>query len=134
MKNRQGITLIDVNKLKCHEQVVEIHVDEVMNQIISDGYLKRPVIAEDTNYIILDGHHRFMALKRMGVKKIPVFLVHYKSSTIRVYLRRKELMKDFIKEIVLKRGADGNVFPPKTTRHLIKNRPKQINYVLRKLY
>jgi len=133
MKNRQDITLIEVNKLKCHEQVVESHVKEVMKQIETDGYLKRPVIAEDTNYIILDGHHRFTALKRMGVRKIPVFLVHYESDSIRVFLRRKELMKDLIKEIVLKRGAERILFPPKTTRHLIKNRPKIINYPLEKL-
>jgi L-serine kinase (ADP) len=133
MKNRQKITLIDVNKLKCHEQVVESHVEEVIDQIKTDGYLKRPVIAEDTNFVILDGHHRFTALKRIGAKKIPVYLVHYKNNSIRVYLRRKELLKDFIKEIVLKRGAEGILFPPKTTRHLIKNRPKIIHYSLNKL-
>lgn len=128
---KQKIILISVNKLKCHEQVVESHVVDVMNKIKLDGHLKRPVIAEDTHYVILDGHHRFTALKRMGVRKIPVFLVHYKSDAIRVYLRRKELMKDFIKEVVLKRGAEGILFPPKTTRHLIKNRPNAINCSLK---
>jgi hypothetical protein len=108
-------------------------VEELMRRIKLDGCLKRPVIAEDAYYIILDGHHRCAALKRMGVSKIPVFLVHYKSSAIRVYLRRKKLMMDVIKEIVLKRGAGGILFPPKTTRHLIKDRPKPVNYPLEKL-
>lgn len=131
MKN--GIALVDVNKLKCHEQVVESRVAELEERIKGDSCFKRPIIVAKKSLVILDGHHRFHALKRMGIRKIPCQLVDYQNGEVRVYLRRKELMDQFIKEVVVRMAKAGRLFPPKTTRHLIKKRVGMINFPLKNL-
>ncbi|TSC53684.1 MAG: transcriptional regulator [Microgenomates group bacterium LiPW_16] len=131
MKN--GVVLLDIDKLKCHEEVVGNHVEELRGRIRRDGCLKRPIVVTKNSLVILDGHHRFQALKRMGITKIPAQLVDYKNGEVRVYLRRKELLIQLIKEAILKRVEEGKLFPPKTTRHLIKNRAGVINFSLEKL-
>ena len=128
-----SIVLVNIDKLKCHEEVVEEHVEILRRQMMEDGRLKRPIIVDKNSLVILDGHHRFTALKRMGYKKIPVQVVDYNSQDVRVYLRRKELMIELVKEAVLKKVKDGKLFPSKTTRHLIKGRIGKINYSIKNL-
>jgi ParB-like chromosome segregation protein Spo0J len=82
---------------------------------------------------VLDGHHRLNALKKLGYKKIPVFLVNYRSKDIRVYLRRKNIFMDLLKKMVIKSGKEKRLFPDKTTRHLLKYRPKNIKVDLKML-
>jgi ParB-like chromosome segregation protein Spo0J len=119
--------------LKCHEQVVEGRVEELRERIKDDGKLKRPIVVEKSSLVILDGHHRYHALKRMGLIKIPVQLVDYNNGEVRVYLRRKELLVELIKEAVLQRAREGRLFPNKTTRHLIKKRAGIINFPIGQL-
>lgn len=132
MKNR--VVLIKVDKLKGHEKTNLRRLRSLMVEIVSDGCLKRPVVVDRKTLVILDGHHRHKVFKMLGLRKIPVFFVDYLGNNkVRVYLRRKELMVELIKEAVLKRALKGRLFPEKTTRHLIKNRPAKINYSLKKL-
>jgi len=131
MKN--NIKLLDVDKLKCHEEVVEEHVEQLRRRITEDRRLKRPIIVDKKSLVILDGTNRYHVFQRMGIKKIPVQLVDYSDGEVRVYLRRKELLVELIKEAVLRRGEEGRLFPNKTTRHLIKKRAGIINYSLEKL-
>ncbi len=126
-------SLLDINKLKCHERVEKSHVVELAKRIRLDCMLKRPIIVAKKSLVILDGHHRYTALKRMGYKKIPAQLVDYHDGEVRVYLRRKELLIELIKEAVLRRAEEGRLFPNKTTRHLIRKRTGVINYSLGKL-
>lgn len=127
------VFLLDIDKLKCHEQVGEEGVAELEKEILDDGLLRRPIIVAKDSLVILDGHHRYQVLKRMGIKKIPVQLVDYGDGEVKVYLRRKQLIMGMIKELVVKRANEGKPFPSKTTRHLIKKRMGPINYPLKKL-
>ena len=132
MNNR--IVLIDIKKLKSHEETNKKHLQGLIIKIKQDGFLKNPVVVEDINFIILDGHHRVAALKQMGVDKIPAFLVDYKSNKIRVTLRRKEFVINDIKQTVINYCKEGKIFPSKTTHHFIEGRPKDINYKISKLF
>jgi ParB-like chromosome segregation protein Spo0J len=127
------IILIEINKLKPHEAVNSQHLRKLVSEIKKEGKLKNPVVVDKKSLVVLDGHHRLEALKILGCRKIPVFLVNYKSKEIRVYLRRKELLMKLIKEAVISRGKNGKLFPYKTTRHLLKKRPKGINVDLKEL-
>ena len=128
------ITLIDINKLKRHEEINQRHLLEIFFRLKKDGLLKHPVVVDKKNFIILDGHHRVAALKQLGVNKIPSFLVNYQDKNIRVVLRRKEFFFEDIKQAVIDYCLKGKIFPSKTTKHLIKNRPRNINYKISKLY
>jgi len=130
---KTSVVLLPINQLKNHEAVYQGQVRKLVREISRDGCLKNPVVADKKTKVLLDGHHRVAALKKLGVRKAPVFLVDYKSRRIKVYLRRKELMADLIKEAVVKVGLSDRVFPYKTTRHLLKSRPKNINVRIEKL-
>lgn len=131
---KDKVVLVDIDKLKIHEAVDKKKVEGLERQIKKDGFLKNPVVADKKTLVVLDGHHRLAALKKMGAKKIPVFLVDYKSNKVRVYLRRKKLMIKIIKEKVIEMGLSNRVFPFKTTRHLLSFRPRNINIKIKKLF
>ncbi|PIS08795.1 hypothetical protein COT75_04920 [Candidatus Beckwithbacteria bacterium CG10_big_fil_rev_8_21_14_0_10_34_10] len=120
------IKLVDINKLNTHEAVVKDRVNQVFESIKLSGLLINPVVVDQKTLIVLDGHHRLAALKKMKAKKIPVLLVDYKSKNIKVYLRRKELMINVIKEAVIKKGLSNQHFPPKTTKHNLSFKLKNI--------
>jgi ParB-like chromosome segregation protein Spo0J len=132
MKNK--IVLIDINKLRHHEEIDQQHLLEIIFQVKEDGFLKNPVVVDQKNFIILDGHHRVAALKQIGANKVPSFLVDYQNNDIRVFLRRKLKLTEPIKQVVIKNSLSNILFPSKTTRHLIKNRPRNINIKISKLY
>ncbi|GAG02374.1 unnamed protein product, partial [marine sediment metagenome] len=78
-------SLVSINKLKSHEAVNKKHLDVLLGEIKKDGVLKHPVVVDRKTNVILDGHHRVTALKKLGIKKIPVYLVDYMNKEIRVY-------------------------------------------------
>ena len=130
---RNTLTLVRLSKLKPHEAIEQKRLKRLVERIKRDGCLKAPIVADQVSLVILDGHHRLQALKILGCKKIPVFLVNYRNDNVRVYLRRKELLMRLIKEAVIAKGERGELFPPKTTRHLLQFRPRNINIRLERL-
>lgn len=131
MRNKIG--LIEINKLRCHEMVCLKRLKQVKNDLLIKGYIKNPVVVDRKNNIILDGHHRVEALRQLGALKVPVYLVNYQNKKIRVALRRKEFVFKDIKQAVIDYCLQGKIFPSKTTKHLIKNRPKNINVKINQL-
>lgn len=119
---------IDINSLKQHEMVIECHLERILAEIKSDDCIKDPIIADKNTMVILDGHHRYNALKRIGAKYCPVCLVDYKSSKIKVGCWRKG--ERVTKDQVISAGLSGNLFVPKTSKHEIPDRPLAINIPL----
>ncbi|KKS67820.1 MAG: hypothetical protein UV38_C0003G0047 [candidate division TM6 bacterium GW2011_GWE2_42_60] len=68
------LAIIRSRLLKQHELINEDHLKELMAQIRSDGFIEAPIIVDAETHIILDGHHRFNALRILGLSKAPVFL------------------------------------------------------------
>lgn len=131
---KRKIYLLDIKNLKNHEMVSTKRLKQIKDNLLTKGFIKNPVVVEKENHIILDGHHRVAALKQLGANKVPAFLVNYQSNNIQVTLRRKEFFFKDIKKAVIDYCLKGKIFPSKTTRHLIKNRPKNINIKISKLY
>lgn len=128
------IYLLDIKNLKNHEMISIKRLKQVKDDLLAKGYIKNPVVVEKENHIILDGHHRVAALKQLGVNEVPAFLVNYQDKNVRVFLRRKLKLAGPIKQAVIKNSLSNILFPSKTTRHLIKNRPKNINIKISKLF
>lgn len=120
MKN--SMQLILINTIKRHERTLGRRVANLVRAIKKEGCLKRPIIVDKRSLVILDGHHRVEALRQLGATHVPAHLVDYQSAEVRVYLRRKYLSMDIIKQAVLYCGTTGRVFPVKTTRHVIGDR------------
>ena len=117
LKNMNDIVFIKIEELREHEEIRPDYLEELKNEIISDGILKMPIAVDKNTYIILDGHHRLHALRKMGCKKIPVILVDYQSQEIQVVPWREG--ENITKEIIIHTALAGRRMPPKTSKHMI---------------
>jgi len=103
-----GIRLIPIEELLEHEEVIEDHVQLLIMLILKDGMLHYPILVEMRHKVILDGHHRFNALKRLGAAYVPALLINYSSPAIKVLSWRPEVK--VTKELVI-RAALSSRFP-----------------------
>jgi len=76
------ITLCPLSELKPHELIVESLLSSLTKRIIECGVIYDPLIVDEGNLVVLDGMHRLEALKRIGVKFVPVCLVDYNNNNI----------------------------------------------------
>jgi len=125
------IKIIDIGLLKQHEMVVECHLSKLAEEIKKDGCIKDPVIVDKNTLVILDGHHRYNALKRMGMKYCPVCLVDYRSGKIKVGCWRKG--ETITKSDVIVAGMSQKLLVPKTSKHEIPDRPVSLMIPLERL-
>jgi len=115
--------VIDIDDVKEHEQTKSEGLRELAAKIKNDGVFNEPVIIDKDHHIILDGHHRFNALKLLGCRKVPVFLVDYFDDDIVVDVWPEAIANNITKvtkEEVVEMGLSDKLLPPKTTRHIIK--------------
>jgi len=112
-----NICLIDLEALKEHEEIRPDYLEELKNEILFDGILKMPIAVDKNTFIILDGHHRLHALKKIGCKRIPVILFDYQSPEIEVLPHREG--ETVTKEMIIETALTGGRMPPKTSKHMI---------------
>lgn len=120
-KRRQPplVQLVELKTLREHEEVDEVYLEELKVNIKRDGMLKFAIAVDKNTNIILDGVHRFNALKQLGCFKIPVVFVDYNSPDIEVNSWRKDWK--VTKQIVIEAGLHGKKIPPHTSKHMIRS-------------
>ncbi len=111
--------LIELDKLRQHEEADPEHLKELTQEIASDKILKYTIVVDEKTNIILDGEHRYNALKNLGCKRIPVIYVDYSSPNIEVQTWRNN--HHLTKRDIIEAALTGKRFPPKTSRHMIRN-------------
>ena len=109
--------IVEIDKLKEHEEVNREHSERLKNEILSEGVLKKSIAVDRNTNVVLDGHHRLRALKELGYTKIPAVLVDYKSPKIRVVSWKNG--KGISKDLIVGAARVGNKLPPKTSRHMV---------------
>lgn len=112
------VAMLPVESLSPHEEVDPARLEELAGQIRDDGFVREPIVVDAEHRIILDGHHRYAALKKLGLKRVPAYVVDYASDAVRVTLWDGASVDEVSKEQVVQRGVSGDRFPPKTTRHV----------------
>jgi len=125
--------LVEIGRLKSHEEVRSELLESLVAEIKRDGFLRKPVLVENRHYIILDGHHRFEALKALGCKKIPVYLVDYFDDAIFLTTWPEAKHKNVTKNDVIDMAKSGKLYPPKTTKHIVKLELKEVRVELKDL-
>ena len=111
-----AIKEVDVDIIMPHEKVLLDKKDILKNNLkYKDEHIiiSTILICSNSNMII-DGHHRYTALKELGYKKIPVTLINYFSDKIITDKNDTLLKKDIISN-----SQNNNLYEPKTTKHLI---------------
>ena len=78
------LSMIEVGELKPHEEVIDEVAEKLSRAIRADGEVRDPLIVDQEDYVILDGMHRFSALKRLNCRFAPCCLLDYDSPKIKV--------------------------------------------------
>lgn len=107
--------LVPADQLRPHEEVEPAAVKRLAEEIKGDGVVQSPVVVDAGSKVILDGHHRFAALDRLGCKLVPCHLVDYADPSIRV--ERWSDGRPMSKDELVARALTGELYPQKTSRH-----------------
>lgn len=112
------IISLPLHILKPHEEIINDHVEELTKEIVYDHCIYRPILVDKNSLVILDGHHRFQAAHKIGLKSMPCVLVNYgDQNLITLKFWRKNV--SLTKQQVVQAGIAGKILPPKTTRHIL---------------
>lgn len=136
-KSNLKIVLVSIDELKPHEEGSPLYLELLKKEVLRDGVLKYPIIADEKTHVILDGMHRWLALKSLGYTLMPVMLVDaFQNPKIRVGRRRVHryicnLGEEITIERVISAGLSGRLMKPRSTRHFFPfSKFQQINYPL----
>jgi len=122
-KSNLKMVLLPIDELRPHEKGSPLYLELLKREILRDGMLKYPIIADEKTCVILDGMHRWLALKSLGYTLIPVILVDaFQNPRIRVGKRRiHQYMCDSDEEIAIEKvisaGLSERLMKPRSTRH-----------------
>lgn len=78
------IAIRKVDELRLHEEVIDEHVDTLIEALRREGTLRDPVIVDAGSDIVLDGMHRVTAADALGLGYIPACEVCYTDPDIKV--------------------------------------------------
>ncbi len=78
------ISLVEIEELKPHEEVVDSIVKSLASDMQCEGKVRDPIIVDQVEYVILDGMHRFSALRSLNCRFVPCCLLDYDSSLVKV--------------------------------------------------
>ena len=112
------VQLIELEKLRQHEEVDPAHLKELKEEIRSDKILKFAIVVDKNTNVILDGEHRFNSIKELGCRRIPVVYANYNSPDIQVQSWRNNL--HLTKKDIIEAGLSEKKLPPKTSKHVMK--------------
>ena len=75
----QGLELIDPKLIHPHEKVIDKKTSLLINYLktFNESIVVSSILCCSKSMVIIDGHHRFFALKKLGFKKIPVTKLDY---------------------------------------------------------
>lgn len=71
------IDIAPIDELYIHEEVVESNLISLIKSLKTSGFQRDPIIVDKNSGVILDGMHRYSALKRLGMGYITVAKVDY---------------------------------------------------------
>ncbi len=110
---------VPIERLRAHEEVEEANVAELVEEIRRAGVFADPIWVSRGSFVILNGHHRVEALKRLHADRAPAWVFDYETDIVTLEPWRPGL--PITKAEVVRRARSGALFPPKTTRHHVRS-------------
>ncbi|MGA7649842.1 MAG: ParB/RepB/Spo0J family partition protein [Thermoplasmata archaeon] len=115
MTTSPEFAFLPLSELRAHEEIEEENLLELVAHIRRAKVLTEPIWVARGTLVILNGHHRVEALRRLGAERAPAWVFDYESDLI--HLERWHPGPPISKSEVVQRAVEGRLFPPKTTRH-----------------
>lgn len=109
--------LVPIDRLKGHEEVVATDLAHLIVSLRSSRIVREPILVAASSLVILNGHHRVAALRALGARTAPAWVVDYDDP--KITLGRWDNGPTLTKPDVIARAESGRPFPPKTTRHRV---------------
>lgn len=117
MSAHPRFALVPIAELREHEEIDRKDLPALVAEIRSRGTLQYPIWVAEGSHVILNGHHRVAALRALGAVRAPAWLFDYHSGS--VHVDRWSPGPPISKEEIERRAREGDLFPPKTTKHQI---------------
>lgn len=117
------IAMLPIDVLKPHEKGSPLYLELLKQEIMRDGFLRHPIIADKNTLVILDGMHRWLALQSLGYDLIPTILVDvFQNIGIHVGRRRIDRFtnrpnREITVKDVISAGIEERLMQPRSTRH-----------------
>jgi hypothetical protein len=139
-KSDLKIAIVPIDQLKPHEKGSPLYLRLIRKELLKDGMLRYPIVADEKTFVILDGMHRWLALKSLGYTRMPTILINAsREPRLRIGRRRihryiNDTQPNITVEKVISAGLSGQLMRPKSTRHFFPfSKFQQINYPLQLL-
>ncbi len=127
--------LVPVSDLLPHEKVDSNTVASVEQEIRAEGAVLEPILVADGSLVVLNGHHRLEVLRKLGARKVPAWIIDYHGSLITVDLWPGTSVKKVpSKKQIESRARKGLLYPPKTSRHTLRQQLPRRRTPLEELY
>jgi len=112
----KGLELIDITKVVPHEKIISKKSSTLSSFLKSfnDYIIISSILCCSKSMVIIDGHHRYFTLKKLGFKKIPVTKIDYESTQIKT-----GISETYSKQEIIEKAYSGELMEPKSTSHLI---------------
>ncbi len=117
MTDEPRFELIELQRLREHEEIDPGAVQALADRLRRDEVVQDPIWVARGSWVVLNGHHRVAALKRLGATRAPAWVFDYDSPA--VHLERWSDGPPLSKAEVVERARRGQLYPPKTTRHVL---------------
>jgi hypothetical protein len=118
MSDAPTFELIPIGRLRIHEEIRPELVERLVEEIRREGVVREPVWVARGTDVVLNGHHRFAALRALGAARVPAWVIDYDSDAVE--LGRWQPGPVLSKSEVVARAQSGRPYPPKTTRHTLR--------------
>lgn len=117
VSERPSFAIVPIAALRAHESTEPAKVRALAEALRRSGVFEEPIWVAAGSNVILNGHHRAAALARLGADRVPAWRIDYGSDA--VALDRWSPGPPVSKAEVLRRAFSGELFPPRTTRHML---------------
>ena len=120
MWTEEDVSLVPVNWLKPHEEIKVKPRDKLLDMTNRWGGFTKPILVDTHTGALLDGHHRLSVAKELGLKLIPAICLDYlNSELISLELWPNANIESIDKAEVIEMCLGNDLYPPKTTKHVL---------------
>jgi glycerol-3-phosphate cytidylyltransferase len=112
--------IADVAKLRPHERTDPERVKEIQKDLLHTNLIQKAITVDRQTKVIINGQHRFQALRDFGFKKVPVFYVDYLED-LSITFAESSIIRE--KAQIVSAGLGQELLPLGSALHLIAGDP-----------